>query len=147
GRVRTSRANARLADSVKLNVSVKTLDEALGGHLAETKPVLIALSNLASLTLVRERPAGTIAFVDPAFELYIDLGAHVDIESERKRIDKEIAEAQKKLEQVEKKLQNPKFLAGAKPEVVEAQRQKDEELREIIGKLGNLKRELSGIGT
>ncbi|HSF15071.1 MAG TPA: valine--tRNA ligase [Vicinamibacteria bacterium] len=143
-RVRTSRANARLAHGVKLNVSVKTLNGSLSGHLAETKPVLIALASLAALDVVRERPAGTVAFVDPAFELYIDLGAHVDLEAERKRIDKEIAEARKKLEQVEKKLQNPKFLAGARQEVVEAQRQKDLELREIIGKLENLKQELSG---
>ncbi|HXV63412.1 MAG TPA: valine--tRNA ligase, partial [Vicinamibacteria bacterium] len=75
-RVRTSRANARLAHGVKLNVSVKTLNGSLSGHLAETKPVLIALASLAALDVVRERPAGTVAFVDPAFDANDDHPPH-----------------------------------------------------------------------
>jgi valyl-tRNA synthetase len=142
GRVRTARSNARLSESVRLSVSVKPLDEPLRKLLSTTAPVVKALANLDAIDLVEERPEATVAFVDPAFELYIDLGKHVDLGAERKRIDKEISEAKNKLEQVARKLDNPKFLAGAKPDVVEAQRAKGAELEEMLTSLEELKRSL-----
>jgi valyl-tRNA synthetase len=141
GRVRTSRANARLAESVRLSASVRPLEGELRSVLSETASVVSGLANLGSLSFVEGKPEGAIAFVDPAFELYLDLGKHVDVDAERKRIDKEIAETRAKLEQVAKKLENPRFLAGAKPEVVEEQRARDLEYREILGKLEEMKRE------
>jgi valyl-tRNA synthetase len=141
GRIRTSRANARLAENVRLSASVRPLQPGLRSVLDETASVVSGLANLASLSFVDAKPQGTIAFVDSAFELYLDLGKHVDVDAERKRIDKEIAETRAKLEQVAKKLENPKFLAGAKPEVVEEQRARDAEYRDILRKLEEMKRE------
>ena len=51
-------------------------------------------------------------------------------------------EAKKKLDQVTRKLDNPKFLAGAKPDVVKAQRAKGAELTEMLTSLEELKRSL-----
>jgi valyl-tRNA synthetase len=141
GRVRMSRANARLAENVWLSAAVRPLEGALRQVLEETSSVTKGLANLESLTFVDSRPEGTIAFVDPAFELYLDLGKHVDVAAERKRIDREIADTRGKLDQVARKLENPKFLSGAKPEVVEEQRARDAEYREILRKLEEMKRE------
>jgi valyl-tRNA synthetase len=141
GRVRSSRANARLAENVRLAAAVKPLDPELRSILEETSSVVRGLANLESLSFADVRPPGTIAFVDPAFELYLDLGKHVDVAAERKRIDKEIAETRTKLEQVTRKLENPKFLSGAKAEVVEEQRARNAEYREILRKLEEMKRE------
>jgi valyl-tRNA synthetase len=141
GRVRTSRANARLAENVKLTASVRPLQEGLREVLTETASVATGLANLEALSLVDSRPDGTIAIVDPSFELFLDLGKHVDVAAERKRLDKEIADTRGKLEQVTKKLENPKFLSGAKPEVVEEQRARDAEYREVLRKLEEMKRE------
>ncbi len=144
GRVRTSRANARLAENVRLSASVRPLQTELPGVLEGTASVVAGLANLENLSLVESRPEGMIAFVDPAFELYLDLGKHLDVAAERRRIDKEIAETCAKLEQVARKLENPKFLSGAKPEVVEEQRARDAEYREILRKLQEMKREYGG---
>jgi valyl-tRNA synthetase len=141
GRVRTARANARLAENVRLSAAVRPLQPGLGEILEETSSVVTGLANLETLKVVGARPDGAIAFVDPSFELYLDLGKHVDVASERKRIDKELAETRAKLEGVTRKLENPKFLAGAKPEVVEEQRARDAEYREILRKLDEMKRE------
>jgi valyl-tRNA synthetase len=141
-RVRTSRANAKLAESVRLNASLRPLRPGVRDLVRDTAAVLKGLANLETLELATSRPEGTIAFVDPAFELYVDLGKHVDVSAEVARIDKEMAAAQKKLEEVSRKLDNPKFLAGAKPEVVEEQRAKDRELKEMIATLGELRRDL-----
>jgi valyl-tRNA synthetase len=141
GRVRTSRANTRLAESVRLSAAVRPLQAGLREVLEETSSVVTGLANLEGLSFVDARPEGMVAFVDPAFELYLDLGKHVDVGAERKRIDKEIADTRTKLEQVTRKLENPKFLSGAKPDVVEEQRARDAEYREILRKLEEMKRE------
>jgi valyl-tRNA synthetase len=141
GRVRTSRANTRLAENVRLSAAVRPLQAGLREILEETSSVVTGLANLEGLSFVDTKPEGMVAFVDPAFELYLDLGKHVDVLAERKRIDKEIAETRAKLEQVTRKLENPKFLSGAKPEIVEEQRARDAEYRDILGKLEEMKRE------
>jgi valyl-tRNA synthetase len=143
-RVRSSRANARIPENAALSAWVRPLSSGLGSLVDQTVVVLKGLANLEALEIVDARVEGTVAFIDPQFELYLDLGKHVDLEAELARIEKETAAAQKKLEEVAKKLENPKFLAGAKPEVVEAQRAKDSELRDVIGKLEALKRDLAG---
>ncbi len=141
GRVRTSRANTRLAENVRLSAAVRPLQAGLREVLEETSSVVTGLANLEGLSFVDTKPEAMVAFVDPAFELYLDLGKHVDVLAERKRIDKEIADTRGKLEQVTRKLENPKFLSGAKPEVVEEQRARDAEYRDILGKLEEMKRE------
>jgi valyl-tRNA synthetase len=130
GRVRTSRANARLAENVRLSAAVRPLQADLREVLEETSSLTKGLANLESLSFVDSRPEGMVAFVDPAFELYLDLGKHVDFAAERRRIDKEIADTRGKLEQVTRKL-----------EVVEEQRARDQEYREILRKLEEMKRE------
>jgi valyl-tRNA synthetase len=142
--IRTARSSARIADNVRLNAVAKPIDGELGALLTQTAPVLSRLANLDSLEIGDEKPEGAVAVVDPAFELYIDLGRHVDIHAELKRIDKESAELEKRLAQVTKKLGNPKFLTGARPEVVDAQKAKDQELRDMLAKLAALKKDIAG---
>ncbi len=141
GRIRTSRANARVAENVALTAAVRPLQSGLREILEETATVAKGLANLEELTLGDSRPEGSIAFVDPSFELYLNLGKHVDVAAERKRLDKEIADTRGKLEHVTRKLENPKFLSGAKPEVVEEQRARDAEYRDVLRKLEEMKRE------
>ncbi|MGH9332487.1 MAG: class I tRNA ligase family protein, partial [Vicinamibacteria bacterium] len=140
-RVRASRANSRLAENVRLSASVRPHYPGMKEVIEKTASVLEGLANLEALRIVESRPDGHVASIDPAFELYLDLGKHVDVGAERRRIEKEIQDTRSKLEQVTRKLENPKFLSGAKPEVVEEQRAKDAEFRDILRKLEDLKRD------
>jgi valyl-tRNA synthetase len=140
-RVRNIRANARLTESVRLKVLVKPLDEELSRLLSATAPVLCRLANLDSIDHVGQRPEGVVTSVDPAFELYVDLGKHVDLAAEITRIDKEMASINKKLERLSKKLQNTEFLANAPEEVVKKERAKDRELNDMLDKLHGLRKE------
>ena len=79
--------------------------------------------------------------VDPSFELLVDLGQHVDLEAEVKRIDKEIATINKNLERITKKLMNPEFVKNAPEEVVQKEKYKDQELKDMLGKLETLREE------
>ena len=53
----------------------------------------------------------------------------------------------KKLDQTSKKLGNPKFLAGAAPEVVEAEKAKSEEFKDMLTKLESLREEYASSGS
>jgi valyl-tRNA synthetase len=140
-RVRYIRANARLTDNVKLNVATKTLEDGLSDLLGATSSVLCRMANLEAISLTQKRPEGFVTAVDSSFELYVDLGSHVDLGAEVSRIEKEMAALNKKLERITKKLMNPEFLKNAPPEVVEKERAKDDEMNEMLKKLDTLRNE------
>ncbi|MFQ5790884.1 MAG: class I tRNA ligase family protein, partial [Acidobacteriota bacterium] len=140
-RVRKARADARLPESVRLQVLVKPLSDDFHRLVEATSPVLCRLANLESLTFASQRPPGSVTGVDPRFEMYVGLGRHLDLKVEVARIDKEMAALKKKLDLVSRKLANPKFLAGAPEAVVEGEKAKDRELKEMIGKLEALRAE------
>ena len=57
-------------------------------------------------------------------ELWLDVGGTVDLGKERARLQKEAAALTSELEKIARKLGNEQFLAKAKPEVVEEQRER-----------------------
>ncbi|NNL66119.1 MAG: hypothetical protein HKP30_07755 [Myxococcales bacterium] len=64
---------------------------------------------------------------------------------EVKRLEKRLKTAEKDLAFVAKKLGNLKFVERAKPEVVEAEREKHEELEEEVGALRSRLERLRGL--
>jgi len=63
------------------------------------------------------------------------LGKLIDFEAERARLSKEMGKIDLDIEKVEKKLNNPKFVANAKPDIVEAERERLNELNAAKEKL------------
>ena len=57
-------------------------------------------------------------------EIYLPLADLLNVEEELARLDKELAKWQKELDMVGKKLSNERFVANAKPEVVQKERDK-----------------------
>jgi len=140
-RVRNIRANARLTESVRLRVLVKPLDEGFRQSLEATSAVLCRLAHLETIELVGERPEGMVTGVDPSFELFVDLGRHVDLNAEISRLDKEMAALRKKLDRVSRKLSNSEFVNNAPVEVVGKERAKNQELKGMLDKLEALRGE------
>ncbi|MEN6480218.1 MAG: class I tRNA ligase family protein, partial [Anaerolineales bacterium] len=99
---------------------------------------LLARIDPAQLTLVAaldSHPAQTVGVVAGGFEGYLPLAALVDLEAERERVAKQLAELAAEVARSEKLLSNPNFIAKAKPEVVEHERAKLADLRERQAKL------------
>jgi valyl-tRNA synthetase len=140
-RVRNIRANARLTESVRLRVQLKALDDDFRQLVKATSAVVCRLANLEAIEPVNQRPEGVVTSVDPCFELYVDLGKHVDLEAEVSRIDKEMTAVTKKLDRITRKLINPEFLGNAPAEVVEREKAKDRELKQMLQKLEALRKE------
>jgi valyl-tRNA synthetase len=67
-----------------------------------------------------------------ATEIYLPLDDLVNLDEERARLAKEVGKVEDELARVQKKLGNNDFLAKAKDEVVEKERQKASQFEEKI---------------
>jgi valyl-tRNA synthetase len=63
------------------------------------------------------------------------LGSLIDLGAEMARLEKENGKLAAEMEKIDKKLSNEKFVANAKPEVVEADRARFAELQEAQSKI------------
>lgn len=82
------------------------------------------LANVQGPELVSTAPEGTTLIPVHTDELYVVLHLQIDEAAERERISKEIEYLEGFLKSVDAKLANEKFVANAKPELVEKERQK-----------------------
>jgi valyl-tRNA synthetase len=69
-------------------------------------------------------PRGAAQIVLDEATIVIPLGGLIDFDTERARLTKERARVEKDAESTRRKLENPDFLARAKPEVVEENRER-----------------------
>ena len=86
---------------------------------------------------------GTPGAVTTAGELFMPLDGLIDVEAEKSRLDKEIEKVQREVGKCRGKLGNEKFVANAKPEVVEVERGR---LSEWEGKLEQLQEMRTNLG-
>lgn len=85
----------------------------------------------------------TVTIITDDAKIYIPMGDLVDFEAEKKRFEKELAQAQDKLDFIMKKLNNPGFVNKA-PEKVVAQNKEDAAMLEE--KISNIKNSINNLG-
>ena len=81
------------------------------------------------------KPANSVSVSDPDFEAFVVLGDLVDLSAESKRLQKELAKAEKDLASVTKTLSNQGFVAKAAPAVIEKKRTQKADLETTIEQL------------
>lgn len=90
----------------------------------------------------QKKPKASASVIHGEHEVYIPLAGMIDLGVERNRLLKEIANKQKFLDSVSKKLQNEKFVQNAPPAVVEKEQEKatkvELELRNLEANLADL---------
>lgn len=84
----------------------------------------------------------TVTIITDDAKLYIPMGDLIDFEAERKRLEKELAAAEDKLEFINKKLSNPGFVNKA-PEKVVAQNKED--AAKLTDKIDNIKKSIAAL--
>ncbi|MEJ5314241.1 valine--tRNA ligase [Anaerolinea thermophila] len=103
----------------------------------------VDLHQFTLLSETGEKPAPAVSQVVMGVEIYLPLSGLVDAEEERKRLEKELAEAQSQIERLEKLL-NSSFAEKAPAPVVEKERQKLATFRETADRLREAIRALGG---
>ncbi len=92
-----------------------------------------------------QKPEQAMSLLAGTVEVYLPLAGMIDIGKELERLDKEIAQAQQEVTRVQSKLANENFVARARPEVVEKEREKLAAQEERLGKLQARRDELAAI--
>lgn len=82
------------------------------------------LANVTEVTFVNEKQDKAVLLPVNTDEVYAFLDLQIDVEAEKEKIMKEIEYLEGFKKSVEAKLSNEKFVANAKPELVEKERQK-----------------------
>lgn len=85
----------------------------------------------------------TVTIITDDAKIFIPMGDLVDFEAEKKRLEKELAQAQDKLDFINKKLSNPGFVNKA-PEKVVAQNKAD--AAKLEEKIANIKNSIETLG-
>jgi valyl-tRNA synthetase len=104
-------------------------------HQCDTLITLVGAKGMV-LDANYDAPQGTPASVTAIGEIYMPLDGLIDMDAEKARLDKELEKVSQEVMRAGQKLGNEKFIANAKPEVV--QKEKDR-LSEWESKLTQLK--------
>ncbi|MBD2715132.1 valine--tRNA ligase [Microvirga sp. STR05] len=121
GGVRTIRNQKGLGPNKPLTLAAKTDDTQL---LTDYDGIIRKLAALTDVSVVTEAPAASVCFVAGGAEFFVPLEGQIDLGAEKERLTKELEYAQGFRDSVLKKLANEKFVANAKPDLVERERQK-----------------------
>ncbi len=124
--VRNIRAEVNTAPSKAVPILIKTENAEIETFLKENSNYLTRFTNPETLEISADiiAPAQAMTAILSNVEIYLPLAGLINISDEIARLTKELAKWQKELDMVSRKLSNEKFVANAKPEVVEKEQAK-----------------------
>jgi valyl-tRNA synthetase len=120
-KIRETRNTKQISPKIELPLAIKTDEPA---RYQPLEAIIVKLANTSKIDYVTTNVENAISFVLKADEFFIDLAEELDVEAELENAQKELAYNLGFKKSVEGKLSNERFVANAKPDVVEKERQK-----------------------
>ncbi|WP_424992236.1 valine--tRNA ligase [Oceaniradius stylonematis] len=133
--IRSVRAEMNVPPSAKAPLAVVGANQTTCARLLRHDPAIKQLARAEDIVIESEAPKGAAQIVVREATVCLPLGGLIDIEAEKARLQKAIAKARDEIARLDKKLANEKFVANAKPELVEAERDKLAEAKPALEKL------------
>lgn len=138
--VRNLRANNNISPKQALTLVVKKNDDEAADPTFDE--LVIKLCNLDKLEYTEQKVEGALSFVLGRTEFYVPVEKTIDLQETLTKLQQELKYAKGFLASVQKKLGNEKFIANAKPEVVETERRKKSD---ALAKIRVLEGQIAGI--
>jgi valyl-tRNA synthetase len=104
---------------------VATETEARAGRWSD---VIKRMARVSDISTAAAPPAGAVQLLVRGDTVALPLKGIIDLAAEKARLEKEKAKAETEISRIDAKLSNPAFVANAKEEVVEADRERREEM-------------------
>ncbi len=136
--VRTVRLQKNIPNKEQLELQV------LGEQNNEFTSVIVKLCNLSAISTVSEKAASSVSFLVGTTEYAIPMGDLINVEEEISKAEAEIKYLDGFLVSVEKKLSNERFMANAKPEIVQNELNKKADAESKIATLKETIKQLKG---
>ncbi len=139
--IRNTRAQMNIPPSKKAKIYIETQ---LGDTFKNGAKFIerLASSNEISVSASYDDLGNTVTIITDEAKIYIPMGELVDFKTERKRLEKELAQCNDKLDFINKKLSNPGFVNKA-PEKVVAQNKQDAE--KLMERIANIKKTIEDL--
>ncbi len=138
-RVRTVRTEMNVPPGAKIAVAVQQAEAGAFAKLTDTsevlQPVIARLARIDRVDTVAAFPRGTVQIPVGDATLGLLLADVIDFDAEKTRLRKEIEKASKEMASLDGRLNNPGFVAKAPEAVVEEQRERREEMAQLVGTL------------
>jgi valyl-tRNA synthetase len=122
--IRALRAEMNVTPAARVPLLIKDAEPVAAQRLERHREHFMRLARVERFDLVDSLPPGGVQAVVEGATLILALGEMVDLPKERERLGKEIDKLDAELAKIVAKLANANFLAKAKPEVVEEQRER-----------------------
>ena len=135
--VRNFRNSKGISPKEKLELSVK-------GDASWIFPSIISkLANLSAIKQTKDKMDEAFSFKLKNLELFIPMGANMNVAEEKERLTKELDYNKGFLQSVQKKLANERFVQNAKPEILDIEKKKqadaEAKIKAIEEQLSSLK--------
>ncbi|REG98434.1 valine--tRNA ligase [Flavobacterium aquicola] len=104
--------------------------------------VVTKLGNITSLEYVSDKVDGALSFRVKSNEYFIPITGNIDVEAEITKLTEELNYIKGFLKSVQVKLSNEKFVANAKPEIIENERKKE---ADALSKIATIEQSLAGL--
>src|SRR5437660_2091745 len=155
--VRNIRGSQGIPSSRQLHAAVATPAETFKNTLKTHHNLIASIAGISDLAIDTEvKPYPHSASSSVVFPgggvgiIYVDLAGLIDVEKEKTRIEKRLKELAAQIEQTEKKLSNPDFVAKVPPDVLKKTKARHEECRaeheKFTGELRRLRAMSGGAG-
>ncbi len=135
--LRNVRGEMNVAPSKQVNLLLRQGDKKDKERVKNYEMLLTSLAKLSSIEWLdasKTLPASATALCNQ-LEMYIPLAGLIDVDAEKKRLQKEIDKLEKDLEKSETKLNNPNFVDRAPKEVVATERERVLQMKVTVNKL------------
>ncbi len=133
--IRSVRSEMNVPPSAQAPLAVLEANDLTKERIAHHDAAIKRLSRVADISLSDAAPKGSAQLVVGEATYCMPLGSLIDLGAEMARLEKENGKLAAEMEKIDKKLSNEKFVANAKPEVVEADRARFAELQEAQSKI------------
>jgi valyl-tRNA synthetase len=134
--LRAARSELGVPAAARLSLQVRDAASATRARLERHGEAIRRLARCATIEIATgPGPRGAIQVVLDEATYALPLAGVIDLEQERRRLDREIAKAAAQLERFDQKLANPQFLDRAPAAVIEEQRARRAEVEQVRQKL------------
>jgi valyl-tRNA synthetase len=134
--VRTVRSEMNVPAGAQIPMLLKDAGTASRELLARHNDFIRRLARLdRAEPLAGDAPTGAVQAVLDEATIVLPLGEVIDLAQEKQRLSREVAKLDGEIDRIAKKLANEQFIAKAKPEIVEEQRERQDEMARAKEKL------------
>jgi len=124
-------------DPLELYVRDKQTDQS-----KSMEPLIMKLCNLSAIHYTNDKIDNAASFIYNNIEFYVPLEGRIDIAAEKEKLLKDLDYNKGFLKSVQTKLSNERFVANAKPEIVESEKKKE---ADALSKIKALEEQLASM--